>query len=76
MISIQLRHHFLCSPLFLFSPPHCMKFNGGDYFSAEKKEISFQAAQTESDTDSFKEWIFEQTLQQHRDTGRLFVSAH
>lgn len=34
-----------------FSPPHCMQLFGGDDFSAEKK-VSFQAAETESDSGS------------------------
>lgn len=39
VISIKLRHHFLCSPLFPFFPPQCLQLYGGDCFFHRKESV-------------------------------------
>lgn len=79
VISIQLRHRFLCSPLFLFSLLSLHAVLPRRLFSPVKKEEAVFKLHTyahtqrerESDTGSVQEWISDLTELQERKSGRL-----
>lgn len=79
VISIQLRHRFLCSPLFLFSLlslSACSSTEKTIFPSKKKKQFSscthtHTHTERESDTGSVQEWISDLTELQERKSGRL-----